>query len=114
MGAPQPASGSVRPQAAANAKTRELRGELVHLTGATGRVKVKRAGQFNWEPVGPSGLTVNADDQIAVPKGGRVTVTSSMQGTKTISGTKGAVLGPASFRKRPKLPNTLPTAGLFR
>ncbi len=114
MGAPQVPSGSVKPRAEAAAKTRELRGELVHLTGASGRVRVKRAGSFEWESVGSGGLTVNADDQIAVPRGGRVTITSKLQGTKTISGAKGAILSQASHKPRPKTRNSLPVSGLIR
>lgn len=92
--------GSVRPEARARSQQRALRGELVHLTGASGSVKVKRAGSFAWEPVGSEGLTVNADDQVSIAKGARVTLNSQNAGARTITGSKGQVLTAAAPRQR--------------
>jgi len=85
-------SGSVRGEARANAARRERFGDLVHLTGIKGRVKVKRAGQFAEEVVGSEGTTLNADDQIIVTKGASVSLTSDRGGTRTLSGGGGQIL----------------------
>ena len=100
-------SGSVKPAARARAARREEAGELVHLTGAEGRVKVRRKGSFEWEDVGPEGLTVNAEDTITVPAGGRVTLTDK-SGSR-IRGSEST--GAAAQRPRRKPPSTMRLPG---
>jgi len=63
---------------------------------------VKRAGSFEWEPVGADGVTVNADDQVSVAKGARVTLNSMKGGSRTISGSRGQVLENAAPRQKLK------------
>lgn len=103
MGAPPQSfnpTESVRPQAQANKKTREVKGELVHLTKVKGTVRVRRAGSFAWETVGEGGATVNASDEISVGKGGSVVRTSQTGGTSTISGATGQRLAQAGRTKQ--------------
>ena len=97
-------AGNVRPVARKRAQTRELRGDLVHLTGAKGVVKVRRAGSFAWETVGPEGLTVNAADTVTTSGKGRVTLTDK-QGMRVMGGgSTGAAAPPKVKRSKVKIP----------
>jgi len=78
-------TGSVKPQAQANAAARESKGELVHITSAPG-AKFKRADSFAWEDVPAGGITVHQGVQLRVPKGERATVNSESRGTHQVSG----------------------------
>lgn len=87
-----------RATARVRARERAEKGELVHLTSPTGRVRVQRGGTFRWERVPAGGLTVHsgpgeggavahvAESKVHVPAGGQVTVHSKSRGRYTLQG----------------------------
>jgi len=90
MGAPTDASAPIAGQATSEAQARsfarQAKGELVHISDAQGDVRVQRAGRFDWETVGPEGLTVHQGAKIKTARGGRATVTSQSRGEKKMGG----------------------------
>lgn len=112
-------TGSVRPQAQANAAARKAKGELVHITNAQGAL-VKRPDSFEWEKVPEGGITVHQGAQIRVPKGMRATISSSSRGTHQVAGGRSGTLAelteikPQSPRSKVKFNPKSLTQGVVR
>ena len=88
MGSPAqaPVAGAAKSAAQAGAYARQSKGELVHISDVKGKVLVRRPGRFEWEQVGPEGLTVHQGAEIKTAVKARATVTSQSRGETKMTG----------------------------